>query len=61
MAIGCVCRSRLGILSTHLPYLSHRNRWGRLPYTLVPSYNYNTPGFGQFINLDELYTHSTLL
>lgn len=44
----------VGILSAHLSYLSHRNRWGRKPFTLVPTYNSYAPGLALFINLDEL-------
>jgi membrane-associated phospholipid phosphatase len=44
----------IGILSSHLSYLSHRNRWGRKPFTLVPTYNSYAPGLALFINLDEL-------
>ena len=44
----------IGILSSHLSYLSHRHRWGRRPYTLVPTSIYNTPGMALFINLDAL-------
>ncbi|NDK55581.1 phosphatase PAP2 family protein [Pontibacter fetidus] len=44
----------VGILSSHLSYLSHRNRWGRKPFTLIPTYNSYAPGMALFINLDEL-------
>ncbi|WP_162426664.1 phosphatase PAP2 family protein [Pontibacter pudoricolor] len=44
----------IGILSSHLSYLSHRNRWGRKPFTLVPSFNYGTTGVALFISLDDL-------
>lgn len=44
----------IGILASHLSYLSHRNRWGRKPFTLAPSFNYGTTGVALFINLDEL-------
>lgn len=45
----------IGILSSHLSYLSHRNRWGRKPFTLIPTYNSNAAGVALFINLDELH------
>jgi len=44
----------IGILSSHLSYLSHRNRWGRRPFALVPTYIYNTPGMALYIKLDKL-------
>lgn len=44
----------IGILSSHLAYLSHRNRWGRKPFTLVPTYNVGTTGLALFIHLDQL-------
>jgi membrane-associated phospholipid phosphatase len=44
----------IGILSSHLSYLSHRNRWGRKPFTLIPTYSRNAAGLALFINLDEL-------
>jgi membrane-associated phospholipid phosphatase len=44
----------IGILSSHLSYLSHRNRWGRKPFTLIPTYSPNAAGLALFINLDEL-------
>ncbi|WP_345160319.1 phosphatase PAP2 family protein [Pontibacter saemangeumensis] len=44
----------IGILSSHLAYLSHRNRWGRKPFTLVPTYSPNAAGLALFIHLDEL-------
>src|SRR5690606_16683641 len=35
----------IGILSSHLAYLSHRNRWGRKPsIAIMPSYQYGQPG-----------------
>lgn len=45
----------IGILSSHLSYLSHRNRWGRKPFTLIPTYGpNNAAGVTLFINLDDL-------
>ncbi|MBC5774627.1 phosphatase PAP2 family protein [Pontibacter sp. KCTC 32443] len=44
----------IGILSAHLSYLSHRNRWGRKPFTLIPTYNQKAAGLALFIDLDQL-------
>ncbi|MBB6611555.1 phosphatase PAP2 family protein [Pontibacter sp. Tf4] len=44
----------IGILSSHLSYLSHRNRWGRKPFTLIPTYQPNAAGVALYISLDEL-------
>ena len=45
----------IGILSSHLAYLSHRNRWGRKPTIAIsPSYLYGTPAFRLSLNLDRL-------
>ncbi|RNI26016.1 phosphatase PAP2 family protein [Rufibacter latericius] len=45
----------IGMLSSHLAYLSHRNRWGRKPsiVQLSPAYIYGTPGFAFTMNLDD--------
>ena len=44
----------IGILSSHLAYLSHRNRWGRKPTIVVtPTYLYGTPALGLTLNLDK--------
>ncbi|QMU30351.1 phosphatase PAP2 family protein [Adhaeribacter radiodurans] len=43
----------VGILSSHLAYLSHRNRWGRKPtIVFAPTYLYGVPGINLTINLD---------
>lgn len=34
----------IGILSAHIAYLTHKNRWGRKGVCLVPSYNRNGGG-----------------
>jgi membrane-associated phospholipid phosphatase len=43
----------IGMLSSHLAYLSHRNRWGRKPSIvhLSPAYIYGVPGFAVTMNL----------
>ncbi|GEO04010.1 hypothetical protein AAE02nite_16740 [Adhaeribacter aerolatus] len=47
----------IGILSSHLAYLSHRNRWGRKPSVVViPTYIFGTPGVGMALNLDQVKT-----
>ncbi|WP_181304483.1 phosphatase PAP2 family protein [Rufibacter sp. XAAS-G3-1] len=45
----------IGMLSSHLAYLSHRNRWGRKPsiVNLSPAYIYGAPGFALTMNLDD--------
>lgn len=45
----------IGILSAHIAYLTHRNRWGREPFNIGATYKYGTPGVGITINLDEFY------
>ena len=44
-----VAGAGFGILSAHLAYLTHRNRWGRRPIgrdmSLVPTFYGNAPGF----------------
>lgn len=44
----------LGILCSHAAYLTHRNRWGRRPFALAPTYLYGVPGASISINFDEL-------
>lgn len=44
----------IGILSSHVAYLTHRNRWGRKPFTLVPAYPFGTPAIGLSIDLSNL-------
>ncbi|MDX5444007.1 MAG: phosphatase PAP2 family protein [Hymenobacteraceae bacterium] len=34
----------IGILSAHLAYLTHRNRWGRQPFSLMPTYQNGAVG-----------------
>jgi membrane-associated phospholipid phosphatase len=48
----------IGILSSHLSYLTHRNRWGRQPFTLVPAYQFGTPTIGLSIDLSNLKKHN---
>ncbi|MBC3538348.1 phosphatase PAP2 family protein [Rufibacter sediminis] len=44
----------IGMLSSHLAYLSHRNRWGRKPSIVAsPTYIYGVPGFAFSLNLDD--------
>ncbi|RNI32993.1 phosphatase PAP2 family protein [Rufibacter immobilis] len=44
----------IGMLSSHLAYLSHRNRWGRKPTIVMsPAYIYGVPGFSLTMNLDD--------
>lgn len=43
----------LGILCSHAAYLSHRNRWGRKPFALAPTYIYGKPGFSLSLNFEE--------
>jgi membrane-associated phospholipid phosphatase len=46
----------LGILSAHVAYLSHRNRWGRKPtIVMAPTYLYGTPGVSLALNFDALH------
>lgn len=51
----------IGILSSHLAYLSHRNRWGRKP-TIVyaPTYLYGVPGVSVTVDLNQLKGKSLL-
>ncbi|MGV3586488.1 MAG: phosphatase PAP2 family protein [Adhaeribacter sp.] len=51
----------IGILSSHLAYLSHRNRWGRKPSVVfIPTYIYGTPGVGLVVDLDKIKTKMSL-
>jgi membrane-associated phospholipid phosphatase len=44
----------IGILSAHLAYLSHRNRWGNKPsISMTPTYIYGTPGIGMTLDLNN--------
>jgi membrane-associated phospholipid phosphatase len=44
----------IGMLSSHLAYLSHRNRWGRKPSIVMsPTYVFGKPGFAMNFSLDE--------
>jgi len=44
-----------GILSSHLAYLSHRNRWGRKPSIAIqPTILYGVPALGLSIDLNNL-------
>ena len=44
----------IGILSSHLAYLSHRNRWGHKPaFTIAPTYLYGTPALSFRLTLDK--------
>lgn len=42
----------LGILCSHAAYLSHRNRWGRKPFALAPTYIFGKPGVSLSLNFD---------
>lgn len=45
----------IGILSSHLAYLSHRNRWGNKPsVSLHPTYIFGAPGMGLALDLNRL-------
>jgi membrane-associated phospholipid phosphatase len=44
----------IGILSSHLAYLSHRNRWGRKPFSVVPTYLFGTPALHVAIDLNKI-------
>lgn len=47
----------IGILSSHLAYLSHRNRWGNKPsVSMHPTYLYGAPGFLLALDLNRLKT-----
>lgn len=44
----------IGILSSHLAYLSHRNRWGSQPtVVLLPTHIYGAPGLALALDLDR--------
>ena len=50
----------IGILSSHVAYLSHRNRWGRKPtVVLAPTYLYGVPGISLAFNFDEMHKRKT--
>jgi membrane-associated phospholipid phosphatase len=59
----------VGILSAHLAYLSHRNRWGNKPaISMHPTYIYGTPAIGLILDLNRFstrkvpcHTHTSLL
>lgn len=44
----------VGILSSHLAYLSHRNRWGRKPFAVTPTYLFRTPALRLALDLNKL-------
>lgn len=45
----------IGILSSHLAYLSHRNRWGRKPsISMHPTYIFGTPAVGLALDLNRV-------
>lgn len=45
----------IGILSAHMAYLSHRNRWGRKPtIVMAPTYLYGVPAVTMSLNFDAL-------
>ncbi len=55
----------IGILSSHLAYLTHRNRWGEKPsLTLAPTYLFGTPALGFALDLHQVHNrkiaHQTL-
>ena len=44
----------IGILSSHMAYLSHRNRWGNKPtVSMHPTYIFRVPGVGLALDLDQ--------
>ncbi len=46
----------IGILSAHVAYLTHRNRWGRKPtVVMAPTYLYGAPGINLAFNFDEMH------
>lgn len=49
----------VGILASHLAYLSHRNRWGRKPFAFTPTYLYKSPAVCLSLNFDEFYRKKT--
>ncbi|MDQ4140387.1 MAG: phosphatase PAP2 family protein [Bacteroidota bacterium] len=52
----------VGILSSHLAYLSHRNRWGRKPrIVFAPTYLYGVPGINLSVNLDPAKNRSQIM
>src|SRR5690606_3755449 len=43
----------IGILSAHMAYLSHRNRWGRKPtIVMAPTYLYGVPAVSVSLNFE---------
>ncbi|MBA2763054.1 MAG: phosphatase PAP2 family protein [Segetibacter sp.] len=45
----------IGIMSAHLAYLSHRNRWGRKPSIVFsPTCIFGTPGVALSLNLNQI-------
>ena len=50
----------IGILSSHMAYLSHRNRWGNKPtVSMHPTYIFGVPGVGLALNLDQFKNRKT--
>lgn len=45
----------LGILCANVAYLTHRNKWGRKPFTMGATYTSGAPGVGITLNIDEFY------
>ena len=45
----------LGILCANVAYLTHKNRWGRQPIVVNPTYQYGSAGIGIRLNVDEFY------
>jgi len=44
----------IGILSSHLAYLSHRNRWGQKPaFSVNPTYLFGVPAVGLSLDLNN--------
>ena len=44
----------IGILSSHLAYLSHRNRWGQKPaFSVNPTYIFGVPAVGLSLDLNH--------
>jgi membrane-associated phospholipid phosphatase len=44
----------IGILSSHMAYLSHRNRWGNKPtVSMHPTYIFGVPGVGLAFDLNQ--------
>ncbi|PSR54554.1 hypothetical protein AHMF7605_14065 [Adhaeribacter arboris] len=52
----------VGILSSHLAYLSHRNRWGRKPtIVFAPTYLYGVPAIHVSMNLESAKSRNSLM